>query len=97
MNIANSIELFFLKSENDYNFNVIPNPSNGIFNITIEDKHNTMIEYPVIIYNSLGHSVLQIKSLTKIISLNMTGYSKGFYLIKIDFNNILKIKKLVLN
>jgi len=71
---------------------IYPNPSHGIFTIT-SDKSISSLE----IYNLSGERVYSGFKFSQQTSLDLSGYSKGFYIIKIDIGSkILKKKILVL-
>lgn len=72
---------------------IYPNPSNDIFNV----KWNNDEKATITVYNYLGKLILKEKStLNNSHNINLTGYSKGLYLVKVITNNKQAIKKVVL-
>jgi len=71
---------------------IYPNPSEDIFNISWKFNNKASID----VYNYLGQLILQHKNVENNYSLNMKGYSKGFYFIKILINNRQATKKIML-
>ncbi|WP_047545259.1 T9SS type A sorting domain-containing protein [Psychroserpens sp. Hel_I_66] len=70
---------------------IIPNPSNGIFNIN--SQQNILITN-VSIYDLTGKNVLNIKNNSEI---NASNLSKGMYLVKISTATGSVLKKLIIN
>ena len=80
-----------LKNTNE--FEVYPNPSNGIFNIDFKNSNeNNSIE----IYSIYGDKVLET-SASESKSITVSNLKKGIYLIKVNQNNQTITKKLVIN
>jgi len=77
------------------NFNIYPNPANGIFTLTFENDNQYQIE----IYNILGENIFKSQifkqQMTK--EINLSGFSKGIYFVKIDNEEQIYMKKIVLN
>lgn len=72
---------------------IYPNPSNDIFNI----NWNTNEKATISVYNYLGKLIVQEKSsLMNSHSINLKGYSKGLYLVKIVSDNKQATKKIIL-
>ena len=73
------------------NFKIYPNPSNGVFNIEIDEN---LINAKATIYNLLGQKIkdFSIKSTTTTAMLN-----KGMYLLKIEKDGSKTTKKLIVN
>jgi len=81
----------------DNSFNVYPNPTRDIINIMSLD--NNIIVKSLSIYNFVGQSlmhILQNKNNT-LTTLDLSGFSKGLYFIKIETNEGLAIKKININ
>ncbi len=74
---------------------VFPNPSNGVFNIELE---NTKSIKQITIYNTLGQIVKTVstKQAIKTYKLDLSGNSKGLYFIGIEVDNTMVFKKVVL-
>jgi hypothetical protein len=70
---------------------IYPNPSTSIFNIASE---NTIQSFQVL--DQLGKVVLTKEVNEKHIQVDLSGYSKGIYYIKVEFNNIEIVKKLII-
>jgi hypothetical protein len=74
---------------------VYPNPSNGVFNIELE---NTKSIKQITVYNTLGQIVKTVstKQAIKTYKLDLSGNSKGLYFIGIEVENTMVFKKVVL-
>jgi len=74
---------------------VYPNPSNGVFNIELE---NTKSIKQITVYNTLGQIVKTVstKQAIKTYKLDLSGNSKGLYFIGIEVDNTMVFKKVVL-
>lgn len=81
--------------ENPDNFNVsvFPNPSNGLFNISLKEIKNPVNLYA---YNSLGQLVYIERINTVDAQLDFTSFEKGIYYLKFSSNEISRIKKIVI-
>ena len=73
------------------NFKIYPNPSNGNFNIEIEES---LISAKATVYNLLGQ---KIKELPLKSSTTNQFSNKGMYLIEIEKNGVKSTKKLIVN
>ena len=73
---------------------VFPNPSNGEFYISVNSK----MKFDLELYNITGKLVYSQKSNPADFSgdINLTGLSKGLYLLKVINNNEAKTSKLVI-
>jgi len=67
-------------SSTNANFKVYPNPSNGIFNVSLE---NITGNPQITIYNVLGQQVYSAKLTTGQTSVNLSNQSKGVYIYKV--------------
>lgn len=75
------------------NFNVYPNPSKGIFNISWNTDEDIEIE----VYNYLGKRIVKSKQTNdNVYQIDLSNQSKGIYLIKINTSGKQVIKKVVL-
>jgi hypothetical protein len=71
-------------AENDFSiFNLYPNPSNGIVNISI----NTNQTAEILVYNSLGQLVHQENNVRQWTILDLTEQNKGLYFVKVNIDN----------
>lgn len=70
-----------LESKSNVQFNILPNPSNGIFELQCSSKQATSVE----IYDPFGKSILKrnLKSFTDK-KFDLSKFSKGIYLLKIN-------------
>lgn len=76
------------------NFNLFPNPTNGIF--TIKRSQNTSAN--IVIYDMLGKVVYEKSNETKNeVKLDLTNVNKGIYFISITTENERLVKRLVIN
>ncbi len=82
INISNQTEL-----------KLYPNPSNGILNIEIE---NELLNKKFEIYNQFGQLVLSSELNDNLKSLNVSNFSNGFYILKVE-NTEIAVKFLVMN
>lgn len=75
--------------EKNNSWSIYPNPSNGIFNIDLEQQQNNSA---CIISNILGEEIMQLNVTNKTTtSIDLSGYSKGLYFITLNG----KTKKIV--
>ncbi|MBA3662938.1 MAG: T9SS type A sorting domain-containing protein [Bacteroidetes bacterium] len=76
---------------------VYPNPTNESTTLTIDLKENTLVE--ISIFNIIGKEVKKVSSNCNVgsnnIHLEMTGFSKGIYLLNIKAGNTVTTKKVV--
>jgi type IX secretion system substrate protein len=70
------------------NFNVYPNPTNGIF--TIQTKGNLTI------YNLLGEKIFFQNLVSEKNEINLSGQSKGIYFLQIDSENKCSTQKIII-
>ncbi len=77
------------------NFKVYPNPSsNGIFTIDFPEILNCNFE----VFNQIGEKVIQMQLInSKTNEINLSNFSNGIYLIKINTSNVVFMHKLVKN
>jgi Secretion system C-terminal sorting domain/Ig-like domain CHU_C associated len=82
------------KSENNNLVEIYPNPSNGVFNLNINEIENVTIE----VYNQLGVRVksLELENDTSNYQLDLSGFAKGIYILNISNENQKLIKKLII-
>jgi hypothetical protein len=78
----------------DFPIKLYPNPSSGIFNLSIETNEN--IER-VVIFNSLGQQIGGLhKQASNRYTINLSGESKGIYFVVMEIGEELVYRKLVL-
>ncbi len=65
--------------ERDNSLAVYPNPSNGIFNIALNENINAVVK----IVNILGETVLEKITTENILTIDLTGYPEGIYFYQI--------------
>ncbi|MFT5754775.1 MAG: hypothetical protein ACI924_002017, partial [Flavobacterium sp.] len=73
---------------------VYPNPSEGVFNISLGDIEPTSIE----VYDLTGKIILSRKDLSIRnfeTSINLSGASQGIYFVKINANNQNVVKRII--
>ncbi|MCW3085586.1 MAG: hypothetical protein JWP12_2952 [Bacteroidetes bacterium] len=80
-------------AENDLSsgVNIYPNPGNGIFNIESNTTDKTIME----VFDMLGNKVKSVE-MTGHYQLDLSGYSKGIYMIKMTVNGQQINKKIIL-
>ncbi|MFC2137162.1 T9SS type A sorting domain-containing protein [Bacteroidota bacterium] len=70
---------------------IYPNPTNDVINIQIENVNNTIID----IYDITGKKIYSILPVSEIEKIDVSGFSKGIYLIKIKQANEVFVRKIV--
>ncbi len=79
---------------NKYAIEVYPNPSNGIFNISSDNKLDKVST--VEIYNLMGNAVMKFQWKGENTAFNLSNLAKGIYIMKISNKDVLAVKKLIL-
>jgi len=77
--------LDIVELNNSFEFDVFPNPGNGVFNISIVGKNSGELNYDVININ--GQSILSGNIYSEKNQIDLTGNSKGFYFLRISNDN----------
>ena len=91
-----SIELVFLKVNENFDFILYPNPNSGIFHLTLENVQKMNSKSVLNIYNLVGNIIYE-KSLTELMNeLDVTFLAKGIYFVQVLRENNSKVKKLIL-
>ena len=82
-------------SEFDKNniINISPNPSNGLFTLTLQNIPNKNSE--IEIFNSLGERINKDILNTQTKTIDISGYSKGIYFLKISSEEKYLFKKII--
>ncbi len=81
-----------LDTDNKYNVQIGPNPTNGILNITANSKIAN-----VMIYNSQGKLIISETNNGNSITLNLSKNKSGVYIVKCYINNEVHIYKIIIN
>ena len=78
-----------------FDFNLYPNPNNGIFNIEI--KNHPLDKINLEIYSLLGVRILEIKDFNRqnSIPIDISNYPKGIYLVKINCDKFIYTKRII--
>lgn len=71
---------------------IYPNPTNGLFMVNINDFNNATLT----VIDVLGKAVLNQNITSASTPVNLTGYNKGVYFVKVESNNGNTIKKIVI-
>ncbi len=79
----------------DLLINVDPNPSNGIFNLTTPEQNTMDVVYGQV-YNTTGTLIERFSMYAERFTLDLSGYPKGIYIMKIQTGNYLTTKKLII-
>ena len=84
-----------LVDPNILNFNLSPNPVKDIAFLTFKNDINQSIK--IEIYDILGKLIMKEKSipLNNKSSLNILGFNKGIYIIKVYYNNSVSVKRFI--
>jgi hypothetical protein len=64
----------------DFNFDIYPNPTNGVFSVDIDILENSNCE--IVIFNTLG---VIIKNVTNLNTIDLSQFEKGVYIVNIEF------------
>jgi hypothetical protein len=79
----------------EFSFNVYPNPSNGIFNVSVSGGKNLQ---QIVVTNPQGQSVFSLPINSDVTtSIDLSGLSKGIYFIHLDSTEGVKVKKILIN
>jgi hypothetical protein len=82
----NKVENF----DNSLTSQIFPNPSSGKFNIQLKNSGTSEIS----IYTISGQKIKTIHSKESIVEVDLAGFSKGLYLVKIKLNNSVALQKI---
>ncbi len=75
---------------------IFPNPSNGIFTVSLISK--IIGDYRISVINQLGMTIyMNKKSDSKSFRIDLSSYSKGIYFIKVTGNNKTIMKKIIID
>lgn len=81
-----------IENSNRIDYYMYPNPSNGIFNISLAKNELTTF----IVYNHMGQKVLESSSSELYNVIDLSGLSKGVYLLEINNGKSKQVEKLML-
>ena len=87
------IELNFILPENRFGYSIYPNPADGIFNIECISSSNLMENLEITVFDLLGNRVFEDSKHSQKFLLNLSGFTKGMYFLKINS----EIQKLVID
>ncbi|MDD3875108.1 MAG: T9SS type A sorting domain-containing protein [Bacteroidales bacterium] len=73
---------------------VYPNPTTGIINIEIPINGSSNA-HQIILYNSIGASIKQIITYDNFVNIDLSGLSKGVYLVKVIGNEFTITQKII--
>ncbi len=91
---AMEIEISFGKSNDSFDFSLYPNPTTGITILQIEN-HLPKSSFVKII-DMAGIVKIERELVESIMDIDISGYSKGIYLVQVCYENIVINKKLIL-
>ena len=80
-----------LNEQSDKSIEIFPNPADDIINIEIENINNAIIE----IYSISGKLVYSREVNTKFETIDISGYAKGVYLVKVILDREVMVGKVV--
>ena len=86
--MQNVIEL-----KKDFGLAVYPNPSNGLFNLSANNKPESVCN--VTIYDLLGNQIKQFAWNGENTTFNLTNFPTGVYILKVSNKNAVEVKKLM--
>ncbi|MFZ4399545.1 MAG: LamG-like jellyroll fold domain-containing protein [Bacteroidales bacterium] len=78
----------------DFGIAVFPNPSNGIFTLASNNKPDHVCT--VAIYNIMGNIIKQFEWIGENLDVNLNGFAKGVYFMKVSNKDGFEVKKLML-
>ena len=79
----------------DFGFQIYPNPSNGLFTISVDSK--TISGSTVVVYDIVGQCIFYKEIDKKENDINLTSFPKGIYLVKLNLSGESYYKKVVRN
>ncbi|MDI1234431.1 MAG: PKD domain-containing protein [bacterium] len=71
---------------------VFPNPNNGLFNIALASDNNA--EMTINVYNTLGELVKTVVTMDHTVSMDLSSYAAGVYVIKVISGNQIATQKI---
>ncbi|MBL0051626.1 MAG: T9SS type A sorting domain-containing protein [Bacteroidetes bacterium] len=87
-----SIEIHFKDSLLDFNFQILPNPNNGLFSITIQNSEDKYTTFEFI--DTFGRVIKKISTNEVSIQVDLTAFKKGVYYVRAKSINNNSIKKI---
>ena len=92
---VNETGIIVLEKEDDsFKLQVFPNPTNGLFNINIPGIET---RFQVDIFNMVGSSILNREYSEKTVSVNISNYPAGIYLVRVTINGVSIQGKIIKN
>lgn len=88
--VSGVLEVFDI---NKLSFRIFPNPSTGIFSITLNNQNS---HYDIKVYNSNGKLVYADRSKKAKTIIDLSGFAMGSYLIQIRSGNDIAIQKILI-
>ncbi len=100
--VSNTINLYensqitsVKKSEMPTGFIIFPNPSNGEFNISLENNNNEKTKF-IEIFDIQGRNIFEAQFIDYQYNINIENVNKGIYFIKIFDNNNLQLTEKIM-
>ncbi|MDB4324440.1 T9SS type A sorting domain-containing protein [Crocinitomicaceae bacterium] len=88
--VVNSV-VGVIKEELDDKIKIYPNPSNGIFNVSVKDIDLNLIQ----VYNTIGQTVYY-SSFSSQGNIDIVGLSSGYYILEISGNSKMIRRKIII-
>jgi hypothetical protein len=80
-------------SNTNLSVSVYPNPTNGEFNVQINNADNSVIE----VINALGKTVLKLNANGNVTNIDLTNQPKGVYFVKVVSGDLMEVKRVIKN
>lgn len=74
---------------------IFPNPGKGVYTIQLKDETQIPKDALVTVYNFMGTIMLQKQLLDINETIDITGKAKGFYYVKLESGNEVKMRKII--
>ena len=77
---------------------IYPNPSNGVFTISVSNLHATQVELTIlnVIGNEIYRETLRIHELKLSKTINLDRHAKGLYYVKLEADNYSAVRRVVI-
>jgi hypothetical protein len=80
-------------SEGNIDFNIYPNPTNGLFVISTEDKNTCIVS----ITNVLGQEIISLNhDGLNPLTIDLNNYESGIYTVKLSYKDKISTKSIIL-